>query len=96
MDSLQTIRLQVGVKSNIADDKYIRDRTRQLDQCMSVMQCSTDVAECLQMKKECEDIISEVNLYIASVEIIDDKTVRAVEMFYNAEKVFINLTKYKK
>ncbi|WP_455621404.1 hypothetical protein [Parabacteroides sp.] len=96
VDSLQNIRLAVEVKSNIADDKYIRDRTRQLDQCMSVMQCSTDVAECLQMKKECEDIISEVNLYITSVEIIDDKTVRAVEMFYNAEKVFINLTKYKK
>ncbi len=96
VDSLQEINLAVDVKSNIADDKYIRDRTRQLDKCMSVMQCSTDVAECLQMKKECEEIISQVNLYIASVEIIDDKTVRAVEMFYHAEKVFIQLTKYRK
>lgn len=96
VDSLQCINLTVDVKSNIADDKYIRDRTRQLDKCLSVMQCSTDVAERLQMKKECEDIISEINLYIASVEIIDDKTVRAVEMFYSAERVFIDLTKYKK
>lgn len=95
VDSLQNIDIAVEVKSNIADDKYIRDRTRQLDKCMSVMQCSTDFAECLQMKKECEDIISEVNLYIASTEIINDKTVRAIEMFYNAEKVFIDLTKYK-
>lgn len=96
VDSLQNIRLTVDVKSNVADDKYIRDRTRQLDKTLSVMQCSTDVAERLQMKKECENIISEVNLYIASVEIIDDKAIRAVEMFYRAEKVFINLTKYKK
>lgn len=96
VDSLQSMEIEVHMKSKVADGNYIRERTQELDHCMSVMQCSTDVAECLQMKKECEDIISEINLYIAGVEIVDDKTVRAMEMFYQAEKVFIDFTKYSK
>lgn len=95
VDSLQEMTLTVEVKSNVADDNYIRERTRLLDKYMSIMQYSTDIAERLQMKRECEKIVSEINLYIAGAEIIDDKTLRAVEIFYNAEKVFIELTKFK-
>ncbi len=91
IESIKGLDVTLEPQRKIADYIIIRQKTKQLDKCMAILQYSHDQAERRDMQRQGKTLISEINMHIIDAEIIDIETSEAIQTFYSAESVYYEL-----